>query len=73
MVWIGSVVACPVETTVVVPNRHDVLLAGCNGFGLAEYLAHEGHEVLGGVAVDCCHFVTLAHGKFLHETLDDVI
>lgn len=58
--WVCCIVASPIQTTIIVPNGHNVLFSSGDRFGLAENLTHQCHKIFSGISIDCCNFITLA-------------
>ncbi len=73
MVGICCVIAGPIESAVVIPDGHDVLLPGHHRLGLFEDLAHQNQKVLCWVAVYCAHFVAFLHGELFHKPFHHMV
>ena len=74
MVGISGKVSSPIEATIIVPDREDVLISSDYRFDITpKYFFHEGDKILCGIAVDSYHSVALLHRKLLHHVLDHTI
>lgn len=74
MVGIGGEIASPVESTVIIPNRKDILTArGQLLYLVSSYLSHECHEILSRIAVYCNYSIALLLTELLHSGLYDLV
>ena len=74
MVRVGSEVASPVQSTVEIPNREDILVPDCHLLVLlCKDFMVENLEVFSWVGVGSDHFIALLLAELTHELLDDPI
>jgi hypothetical protein len=74
VVWVCSIVASPIQSTIVIPNRKDIFFSDCNRFFLlAEDFTHESQKILSGIAVDSDDFVAFLGRELFHDGLDNAV
>ena len=74
VISISSIIACPVQSTVVIPNRHYIFNPSSHWLDLLpKHLTHKRHKILSRVAINRSNSITLLHRKLLHHTFHNSV
>lgn len=74
VVRVCSIIASPIQSTVVIPNRKDIFFSDGNRFFLlAEDLTHESQKIFSGITVDSDDFVAFLGRELFHDGLDNAV
>lgn len=73
VVWISCVISCPIETTIIVPDRENIFSSSSYRFHFPKNFPHEGHKILSGIPINSYNFITFLTGKLLHHPFNHII